>query len=74
MLHLITAVKSVVQRAIDSAISAFEQDTSLIQNKMNDVLNPANEAQRQKFRAQILQALIQSTFQNTPRLELFRRP
>lgn len=57
MLHLITAVKSVVQRAIDGAISAFEQDTSLIQNKMNDVLNPANEAQRQKFRAQILQAL-----------------
>lgn len=57
MLHLITAVKSVVQKAIDNAISAFEKDTSLIQQKMKDVLNPANEAERQKFRAQILQAL-----------------
>jgi calcineurin-like phosphoesterase family protein len=57
MLHQITAVESVVQKAIDSSISAFEQDTPLLQQKMKDVLNPANEAERQKFRAQILQAL-----------------
>ena len=57
MLHLITAVESVVQKAIDSAISAFEGDTPLLQQKMNDVLNPANETERQKIRAEILQAL-----------------
>jgi hypothetical protein len=57
MLHAITAIKQTVQKAIDNAISAFTDDNALVQKKMNDVLNPANEAQRNQFRQEILAAL-----------------
>jgi hypothetical protein len=57
MLHAITAIRQTVQKAIDNAISAFTDDNALVQEKMNDVLNPANEAQRNQFREEILAAL-----------------
>jgi hypothetical protein len=60
MLHTITAIKQNVQEAIDNAITAFTQDNALVRQKINDVLNPVNEAQRNQFRQQILAAL-QST-------------
>jgi Calcineurin-like phosphoesterase len=60
MLHAITAVKQNVQKAIDNAITAFTDDNPLVQQKMNDVLNPANEAQRNQYRLEILAALQQA--------------
>ncbi|WP_158822820.1 metallophosphoesterase [Granulicella sp. S156] len=60
MLHAITAVKQNVQKAIDNAITAFTDDNPLVQREINDVLNPANEAQRNQYRLQILAALQQA--------------
>ena len=57
MLHAISAIKSKVEDALDNAITAFKQDNPVVQQKMNDVLNPASEAERQQFRQQILAAL-----------------
>lgn len=57
MLHAITAIKTKVETSLDNAITAFTQDNAVVKQKMNDVLNPANEAERQKLRQQILAAL-----------------
>jgi hypothetical protein len=57
VLHLVTAVKAKVESAIDNAIGAFAADNAVVREKMNDVLNPANEAERQQLRQQILKAL-----------------
>src|SRR5271156_2294123 len=57
MLHPMTAVKSEVQDAIDNAIVAFSEDNAVVRKEMNDVLNPASEAERQQFRQEILAGL-----------------
>jgi len=57
MLHAITAIKNKVESAIDNAINAFSDDNPVVREKMNDVLNPASEAERQQFRQKILKAL-----------------